>query len=238
MISAIFQEVFFRPILNLLVIIYNAIPGKDLGVAVILVVILIRILLAPLFKKSIMTQMKMQNLQPELQEIRRKFKGDKEGETRATLQLYRDHKLNPFSGFLIILAQLPIMIALYRVFLKGLQQDGISQYLYGFVPNPGHMNTIFLGFMDLTKPAWYLAVIAAVAQFFQTVMITPGLSGDIHSKHSAETLVARQMLYIGPLFTVLILWSLPAVIAIYWIVTTVFALWQQYRISREISAKK
>lgn len=232
-----FQELFVRPIFNILVAIYEVLPVDDLGIAVIVVVLLIRFILLPLSRKATATQIRMQVLQPEIQALQKRYKDDKETQTKATLQLYRDHKLNPFSGILILFAQLPILIALYKVFLQGVLQDDFSQLLYGFLPNPGALNSLFLGFIDLAKPFLPLVVISAAIQFFQTKMITPAMSKDAHSTHSTQTMMARQMLYIGPVMTLAILWTFPSVIALYWSVTSLWSIGEQHFLLKKSSKK-
>lgn len=230
-----FQELLVRPIFNALAVIYAILPVEDLGLAVIVVVVMIRLMLSPLSRKATLAQVSMQALQPEIQALQKRYKDDKEKQTKATLQLYRDHKLNPFSGILILFVQLPVLIALYQVFLKGVLQDDFSQLLYGFLPNPGPINHFFLGFIDLAKPFIPLVIIATLAQFLQTKMITPAMGKEAHSAHSTQMMMARQMLYVGPVITLAILWTFPSVIALYWSVTSAWSIGEQYLLLRKRS---
>src|SRR4051812_37319042 len=109
-----YHEVIYRPLLNILVFLHNIIPGHDIGVVIILTTILIRLALAPSFHKSLKSQKTMNELQPKLNQVREKYKDDKEGQAKAMMELYKDHKINPLSSCLPLLIQLPILIALYQ----------------------------------------------------------------------------------------------------------------------------
>ncbi len=147
----IYNEIIYRPILNLLVWLYNVIPGHDIGIVIILVTLVIRFLLAPFMHKSLKGQRAMSALQPKLNDLREKHKEDKEGQAKAMMELYKEHNVNPFSSCLPLLIQLPILISLYRVFGKALK--GNLDGLYHFISNPGVLNPKFLGLFDLSQPA-------------------------------------------------------------------------------------
>lgn len=222
--NALWETIFIKPIFNLLVAIYSVLPVRDLGLAVIGVVVIIRIILFPFSKKATRTQMMMQKLQPEVAQIQKRHKGDREAETRALLALYRDHEVNPFSGILLLFLQLPILIALYQVFLRVVSHKDGAALLWGFLSNPGELTPSFLGIVNLAAPSVPFAVIAALLQFFQTKRITPSLPPQAHGSHSFQTALSKQMLYIGPLLTLAILASLPAVVGLYWSVTSLWSL--------------
>lgn len=228
--NSIWESIFIQPIFNLLVAIYAMLPVRDLGIAVIGVVVIIRLILFPLSRKASRTQVMMQNLQPEVDEIKKRHKGDREAETRAILALYRDHEVNPFSGILLLFLQLPILIALYQVFLRVVSHPDSSALLWSFLPNPGELAPTFLGIVNLASPSVPLAVFAALLQFFQTKRITPSLPPQAHGKHSFQTAFSKQMLYLGPLLTFAILSSLPAVVGLYWGVTSLWSL-AEYQIT-------
>jgi YidC/Oxa1 family membrane protein insertase len=221
----IWQEFFVRPILNLLVLIYSSLPLKDLGVAVIGVVIIIRLIMLPLSLRASHTQMVMQKLQPEVDEIKKKYKGDREKETLAILALYKDHKVNPFFGILVLLLQLPILIALYRVFTDiALNPTASFSMLWNFIPKPGKIEPVFLGILALDKPSMFIAILAALFQFYQTKLITPSLPAEYHKNHSMQVILSKQMLYLSPIITFGILSSLSSVVGLYWIVTSLWSI--------------
>ncbi len=228
-ISAIYSDVIYRPILNLLVWLYNIIPGHDIGVVIILVTLAIRLLLAPFMHKSLKGQRALSALQPKLNELREKHKDNREGQAKAMMDLYKENNVNPFSSCLPLLVQLPILIALYQVFNKALH--GNLSGLYHFVANPGTLNPRFLNLVDLSQPSILFAIIAGAAQFWQSRMIAKWQT--VQSSDSTAKIMNMQMTYILPLVSVFIAWRLPAGLPLYWIVTTLFAIGQQYYIAKK-----
>lgn len=219
------EQLFLQPLFNLLVAIYSVLPVPDLGLAVIGVVVVIRLLLLPLSKKAVRTQVAMQKLQPEIAALQKKHKGNREAETKALLALWRDHQVNPFSSLLILLLQLPILIALYQVFLNVVAYpNDAARLLWHFMPDPGALEPSFLGIVDLAVASIPIALVAAVAQFFQTKRMIPMLSPQDHSTHSFQVMLSRQMLYIGPVLTLVVLWMLPSVVGLYWTATSLWSI--------------
>ena len=236
-----FNIALYRPLLNLLVLFYHYLPGNDFGVAIITLTVFVRVIFYPLNLKAIKSQKLLQELQPKIQELQGKYKNDKEKLTKATLELYQKERVNPMSGCLPILIQFPLLVALFWVFQKGLQSEEMVN-LYSFVPNPGQINPTFLGFLNLAQPYIILAVICGIAQFFQAKTMSPASQVKKSSKMDFSTMMQKQMLYFFPIFTVLILWRLPSAIALYWLVTSLFSIFQQYLIfkpqTKDVSEKK
>jgi len=248
--SFLFNEIIYRPIYNLLIFIYNIVPLHDFGIAIILVTVLIKFLLLPISKKQIESQKKMQALQPKIKELQEKHKNDKEKQSRALMELYKTTKTNPFSGCLPTIFQLVFLIAIYRV-LFNLSQSGLSvdgSGLYSFVANPGQINHFFLGLVDLSRsidfknialaniPHIVLVVLAALAQYFQTKMLMakqPMLSSKDKKNQDFSQVMTQQMLYLGPILTLFIGIKFPAGLALYWLVSTVFAIAQQYQLEKK-----
>ena len=228
-IITIFNEILYYPLFNALVWLYNFIPGNDLGIAIILLTILIRFILYPLSKKAIQSQKAISKLQPKIKEIQKKYK-NKEEQAKAMMELYKKYKVNPMAGCLPILIQLPILIALYRVFINGLNPEALN-FLYGFIERPEVLNVMFLGLIDLSQRNIFLAVLAGAFQFVQSKMIMPqnvnkqkGKSGGI----DFSSIMTHQMVYMMPLITIFIAWNLPSALPLYWIVITLFGIVQQY----------
>jgi len=212
-----FKIILYQPLLYLLILFYRYLPGHDFGVAVIVLTILIRILLYPLGVQTIKSQKALSEIQPKIKEIQEKYKNDKERQTKEMLGLYKREKINPFSGILPILIQLPILIALFWVF---------RNFAQGF--NPGELNTKFLGLVDLAQPSWVFAALAGILQFFQTKMVTPKNNRDKKQTSNFSDQLQKQMQYFFPIFTILILLRLPSAIGLYWLTTTIFTIFQQY----------
>lgn len=227
----IFDFFLYRPLFNSLIFIYNYLPIPDFGLAIIFLTVIIRIIIYPLSVKAVNSQMALQKLQPQLQEIQKKYKDNREKQTMETLELYRREKINPFGGLFLALIQLPILIALYRVFWLGLKPEELSN-LYGFIANPGQINSVFLA-MDLAKSGnLLLAVLAGILQFFQTKMLMPTSPGKEKDK-GMSSMMQKQMIYFFPVFTVIILYSLPSALSLYWVVSGLFSIIQQYFILKK-----
>lgn len=233
-----FTTVFYQPLFNALIWFYNVIPGRDIGVAIILLTVLIRLILYPLSLKSIKSQKALQDLQPKIKELQTKYKDQQEKLAQELMNLYKAEKVNPMSGCLPVLIQLPFLIAIYQVFMHGLKSETFD-LLYPFIANPGTINTFAFGFLDLAKSSIPLAALAGVAQFWQTRMMIHRQSPTVAGKHpegakdeDALARVNKQMLYIMPIMTVVIGASLPGGLALYWFVTTALMGLQQWYIFR------
>lgn len=248
-LSYIFTELIYRPLFNALVIFYNAIPGHDIGMAIIVLTVLVRLLLYKMNSKSIKSQRELQEIQPVIKEIQQKYKDNKEKQAQELMSVYQKHKINPFSGCLPLLVQFPIIIGLYYVFLNGFQ-DGSLNILYSFVSNPGHLNTLsFRGIIDLAKPNVYMALLASVLQYFQTssLMKVSGNNKKTNDGKAEEEktpeekaqdfaqALSQNMMYTMPVVTFLFALHLPSGLALYWSVTTLFAIVQQYLIIKKRS---
>jgi len=229
-----FNITLYHPLFNSLVLLYNYLPGHDFGLAIILLTIIIRIILYPVSVKALKSQKTLQALQPKIQEIQNKYKNNKEQLAKETLSLYRQEKINPFSGLFLALVQLPILIALYTVFWKGLNPSELTN-LYSFVSNPGQINAIFLGIIDLSKANFILAILAGILQFFQTKMLIPKSEPGTAKASDMAQIMQKQMVYFFPFLTVFILMSLPSAIGLYWIVSGIFSIIQQYFILKKIT---
>ena len=223
----LYNTFLYQPIFNLLVWLYNIIPGNNIGIAIILLTIIVRLIFFPLSKKSIISQKSLQDLQPKIEKIKEKYKDNKEEMAKATMQLYKDHKINPASSCLPMLIQLPFLIALYQVF-RSLSHINFD-LLYPFISNPGTINTISFG-IDLSQTQWVLAVLAAVAQFWQAKMLQtkkPTVKSDGAKDEAMASIMSKQMMYIMPLFTLYIGMKFPGGLTLYWFVTTLLTALQQ-----------
>ncbi len=229
-VANFFYIVLYQPLFNLLVLLYNYIPGHDFGIAIIFLTIIIRVVLYPLSVKAVKSQKALQKLQPQMKEVQDKYKNDKEKQAKEILNLYKTEKINPFSGLLLAFIQLPILIALYRVFWNGLNPKELAS-LYSFVLNPGHINALFLNIINLSKPNYIFAVLAGVVQYFQTKMLIPkggGKQKQPNKEADFSQIMQKQTLYFFPAFTVIILISLPSALGLYWIISGIFSIIQQY----------
>lgn len=224
----IFDTFLYRPLFNFLVLLYNFLPGHDFGVAIIILTVIIRLILYPSSIKSIKSQKALADIRSEIQEIQKKHKDDKNKQAKETIEIYKKAKVNPFGGCLSSFIQLPILIALYRVFGRGFKPEELTN-LYKFVFNPGQINSHFLGIVDLAKPNIVLAVLAGIFQFFQTKTLTAIQGKSVKTKSSdfSQTM-QKQMLYFFPVFTFLILLKLPSALGFYWAISSLLSIIQQH----------
>jgi len=227
-----FNEILYRPLLNLAVGIYNIIPGHDFGVAIIVMTALIKVVLLPLSLRNARSQRKLNSLKPKIQEIQTKHKDDKAAQATATMELYKEHNVSLLSGCLPLLIQLPVLIALYMVFRSGLDPKSLD-FLYSFVHNPGSINHIALGFIDISRRSVPLAVLAGVAQFFQSRVSLAGVSTQGDQMASAMN---KQMLYFFPVLTIMVGLNFPAGLTLYFVTSALFGIAEQWYIRRTVTA--
>ena len=136
---SILKMIFYQPLYNGLILIYNFIPGHDLGISIILLTLLIRFVLYPLNNLSIRSQKALQDIQPKIKQVQKEFANNKEQQAKELLKLYKEHKVNPFSSCLPLLIQLPFLIALFSVFKPGITATAFAD-LYSFVGRPETIN--------------------------------------------------------------------------------------------------
>jgi YidC/Oxa1 family membrane protein insertase len=238
---SLYEYLFYQPIYNLVIGFYDLIPGHDLGIAVIAVTVLTRLLLYPLSLKSIEAQKAMQDLQPKLEDIKKRFANDKEKQAAETMRLYREEKINPFSSCLPLLLQLPFLIALFHV-LKAVTDTSSLAILYSFVPNPGDVNPVGLfGLVNLANTSAVIAILAGLAQFWQGHMLLrrrPVVKNSATKDEDFSAMVNQQMTYIMPVVTTYIAWQFPAGVSLYWFVSTLLLALQQWYIFHKADNKK
>lgn len=228
--SSFFNVILYQPLFNTLALLYVAF--QDLGLAIILLTLIIRLLLYPLFYKSFKNQTMMQKIQPLIRKIQHDHKDSREKQAQALMALYKEHKVNPFSGFLILLIQLPVLIVLYQLFLAGFTPESFAS-LYSFIPQPTEINHTFLDLIDLQTRSIVMVSLAAIAQYIQGRLTVPKPAPGLENDPAVK--IARTMIFVGPALTVLVLFSLPAAIGLYWLATSLFSIGQQWLINRRIA---
>jgi len=231
MFSQLFNAVLYQPIFNIFVGLYNVLPGHDVGAVILVVTVLIRLLVYPLTNSAIKAQKSLQELQPKMEEVKKQYADDKQKQAQALMELYKTHKVNPFASCLPLLIQLPILIALYMVLRDGLASQNLATQLYSFVANPGTINPISFGFINMAKANWILAILAGGAQYWQAKMTmvrkAPPEAGKGAKDENMMAMMNKQMVYMMPAMTVLIGFSLPAGLTLYWFFSTLLMGLQQ-----------
>jgi len=230
MLGNLFNEILYRPIFNVLVFLYNIIPGHDFGIAIILLTVVIRIILFPILYKSTKSRLALSALQPKIKEIQQKFK-TKEEQSRELMKTYKEHNVNPLSGCLPLVVQIVILFQLYKVLIAILKSSGLT-VLYPFIHNPGTINPSFLGIVDLAVPNLVIVVLAAITQFISSkvmVKLSPPMPQTENKKGiNFQKALNKQMIYLGPILTILIGLRLPAGLSLYWLVSSALAVAQDY----------
>ncbi|MBX4189565.1 YidC/Oxa1 family membrane protein insertase [Candidatus Parcubacteria bacterium] len=238
--SSLYHHFVFNPLYNALIAIFTFVPWADAGVAVILITIVVRVILFPLSQKAVVAQVKMQQISKDLQNIKDKYKDNKEEQARQTLALYKDKGVNPFSGILVLLIQLPVIFALYGIFLYTGFPKVDTEILYSFIHIPENISAVFLG-MDLTKKSAILALLAAIATFFQMRLATARMplpakgKGDASFGDNLAQSMQTQMKYFLPVLVFFIAYKISGVIALYWLTTNLFTIGQELLVRKRLS---
>ncbi len=240
MLLNIWNTVLYHPLLNALAFLVSVVPGGDVGIAVVILTVLVKLILFPLSQKSIESQAEMNVLAPEVNKIKASG-ASKEEQAKQTFELYKRHKVNPFSGCLLIVIQVPIIFALYFVFYKGITFH--DDLLYSFIHIPEHMNMIFLGLIDISQKSLILAVLAGVSQYLQALfmpMPSPSLNTSGSPASFAESFsksMHMQMKYVFPFIVAFIAYSISGAVALYWIISNLFMVAQQIYVKKEKNFK-
>lgn len=229
----------------MLVFLIDKVTFGDIGFAIIILTILVKLVLFPLAKKSIQSQIYMKKLDPELKKLKVDFP-NKEEQAKKQFELYKKYGVNPFSGCLVVILQLPVIFALYYVFIN-FKID--SSIIYSFINVPVVMNTNFLGLFDLSlNHSIFLALLAGISQYFQAYLATPKKTikdvevvSDNTKKTFQEELASSMQLnirYVLPVFVAFIAYTFSAGVALYWIVSNIFTIGQEWYVRDQIAKKE
>lgn len=223
---SIYNELLWRPLLNALVWLYTALPLHDLGLAIIVLTVVVRACITPFLLHSQRAQKKLTGLQTEVKHIQEKLKSDKEAQAKALMELYAREKVNPFSGCLVIIIQLPLLIALFHVF-RAVGDPNVLSSLYSFIHLEGSLNPISFGFLDLSKGNIGLGVLAAVTQYFATRLSTPPPLPSTSKEPNFASIMRAQALYLFPILILFWSYSFPSALVLYWTALNLFGIVQE-----------
>ncbi len=223
--TSIFHTLVSEPLYSGLVFLINSLPFFDVGVVIIIFTIITKIVLLPLSIKASKSQLEMKNAEKDLAVIKQKYT-DKSEQSLKVMEYYKEKGINPFSGILILLIQLPILIGLYRVFL-GLPKINLD-LLYSFVPAPETINMMFLGFVDMSQKSLVLALLVGVTTYIQTSIVSSGqTTGGQDSQNEIAKAMAFQMKYFLPVFITVVIYNISSAVALYLFVSNVFSIAQE-----------
>jgi YidC/Oxa1 family membrane protein insertase len=240
MTHGFFTTVFSQPLYNGLIFLMTFIPGTDAGIAIIIFTIFVRVILYPLSKKSIETQMGLKASESEVARIREKFT-DKTQQASKIMELYREKKLNPLSGFALIAVQIPIVFALYRIFLRSGLPIVDGSLLYPFVSTPASISMQFLGLLDITEKSYLLALICALTQYIQARLALPPAKPRLEAETFKDNLARSmnvQMRYFFPVVVFFIVYNLSGTIALYWIANNTCSILQEWYVRRKFKSSE
>ena len=203
---------FVRPILWLLNWLNSFV--MNYGVAIIIMTLILRLAMWPLTRKSYVSMMVMQRMQPEMARIQKLYANDKARMQIEMMKLYQTHKTSPMSGCLPMLIQIPIFFALYKALLISVQMRSAH----------------FLWISDLAAmdPYFILPILMGLTMWLQQKLQTPSVSGQAND---AVAQTQKAMKWMPILFTVLFAW-MPAGLVLYWTVSNIFGIGQMYYIKR------
>jgi YidC/Oxa1 family membrane protein insertase len=232
----------------------------DIGVAILLLTLLIRIVLISPYRKQLVSQRRTQMLQPEVAEIQRRYKGDRSKTQQAQAELYKTRGINPLSGCLPTLLQFIVLIPMYTVISNGLTNPNPTAMLSVFGVDIGKQIGLvcanglgtatynnmspciesvipWLGNLQAAKP-WApivlfgigISPLALISSLLQVLQTRMTLPQGKPAKGDSAAAAQSQTLVILPLISVLYGGILPAGLFIYWIASTIFSLAQQYLI--------
>lgn len=225
--SYLYNTFFYEPLYNALMFMFEFIPWADAGVVVILLTIIVRFMMYPLSKKSVDTQVKMSEISPQIEEIKKKYKEKPEEHARLILAIYKEKGVNPFSGIFVIMVQIPIIFALYQIFLH--LPEIKSEAMYSFLNTPDNINTMFLGIIDVSGKSVIMALFASLSTYLQlkvTSRYQKPPEGDSFGENLARNM-QNQMKYVFPVLVFFISYSISVAIALYWLTTNLFSVGQE-----------
>jgi len=236
-ISAFFHTVFYNPIYNALVALVALVPGSDVGIAVIILTILIRLLLLPFSLSAARTQRTMKELEPKIKALKETHKGDKEKEALETLALYKEAEVNPFASILMVFIQIPILLALYWVFYYEPFPAINLARLYALTPVPHAISLEFLGIISVTGKSIFLAACAGLTQLLQAHMalkgtMKPSQNGGMQGDF--QRIIGLQLKYVFPFLIAAISYTTSGAVALYFIATNLAGSLQEWHVRRTI----
>lgn len=232
----LWHTIFLNPIYNTLVYFIDVVRGGDVGIAIILTVILVKLLLLPVSLKAIRTQIVMRDLDPKLKAIREEYKDKRDVQALKTMEIFKEAKVNPFSSVVLLFIQIPIVIALYFAVSSGggIKLPAINTaLLYTFIPTPETVNMIFLGFLNIAQKSLPLALVAGLTQFIHTHISLPQLEkkkadAKPDFKEDFGRSMQMQMRYVMPVIIFFVAYTVSATIALYFTISNLTSIAQEY----------
>ncbi len=229
-ITGIFDLVILQPMLNFLVLLTGLLFGS-FGLAIVALTVIIRVITFPVYTRQMKSQRSMQELQPKLKEMQKKYAKDKDRLSQETMKLYKEHGVNPLGCAVPMLVQFPIWIALYQSIIQALGYApenlvGLSKNLYwvGAIQEQVPLSDQFL-WLDLGEGDIFMAIIVAGSMWvLQKMSASPAMDPSQQS-------MSRMMLWLMPLMFGFFALTFPSGLSLYWAVTNILSIIIQYRMT-------
>ncbi len=238
-----FHTLFYEPIYNLVAFVLTILPLHDIGAAIIVVTLVVKIILLPVNISSLRTQYLMKKVEPEMKEIKELQKKDPQASAKKMVEMYKREKINPFSSIFGMILQIPIFFAMYFVFSKGLFNDHNS--LYPFVTFPETLHTVAFGIFDVTKKNIVVAVLAGISSYALARRQTQTMSSGPKKNNEEESFqdhlmksMRIQLLYVIPIIVAVSGAALPSALALYWTVSNVVSYGQDIYVKNKLAHLK
>ena len=232
-----FHTVLYTPIYNLLIGLTDILPGYDIGLAVVVATLIVKIIIMPLSFAALRTQRAVKAMEPEMKKIRESLKDDKEAQAKAMFALYKEYRVNPFAGLLTLLIQLPIVLSLYWVFNSKALLTVNTDILYSFVPVPETIAPLFLGIFAVTGASVILSLLAGATQlaygWYAIPMPEKPKEPGKDMQADFGRAMATQMRFILPIFIAIAAYFTSVAIALYFITSNLVGVFQEFIVRRE-----
>lgn len=185
------------------------------ALAIILISILLKIILFPLTQKQMKSTMNMQEVQPKLEYLQKKYKNNPEKMNEEVMKLYKEYNINPMAGCLPLLIQMPILIGLFGA-LRQYNFDPIEHATFFWIPNLAEKDPLFI-----------LPILVALTMFLQqkiSMSATPS---------AAENPTMKTMLYVMPAMMLFVCWQMPSGLCLYWAFFSILSIIQQFFMNKQ-----
>ena len=234
--AAFFTTIIYQPFYNGFIFLIGTLSFFDAGVIIIIFTIIIKLILLPLSIKASKAQLEMKGHEKNLNEIKERHKDNKEELNKKTLEYYKEKGVNPFTSIFIILIQLPILIGLYRVFIKSGLPKISTTLLYSFFSSYASIvpNMMFLGLINISQKSLILAVIAGITTYFQISFATAQVGPASSDKQNdIARAMSMQMKYVFPILMTYIAYIISSAVALYLITSNIFSIVQEMYIRKK-----
>lgn len=231
-IGTFFGYIFTDPIFNVLMLLYHLFG--DLGLSIIVLTVIVRLALFPLYMKQLKSSKAMQAIQPLIADVKKKYPKDQRAQYQAMQEVYKEYGVSPAAGCLPLLVQLPVLYAMFFALRTVLNAHGlpdVNNIIYPFLPQFATLPSVNLTWFGLnlnlgkSDPSHILPVLAGVATFLQLRMAQPRNTSGPKNAMSQQMQI---MQFIMPFVTFFFALTFPAGLALYWTTTSVFSMVQQY----------